>query len=112
MSGAAGHGPRAAVAQTLLAGAGGARGDGRGPGRGQWVGQVTLPPHLPPEARGLVDLGQRREVHYVVVAVRGQVCRALPGLVAVLQQDRGPGFVRSPSPLVVGPLPVNTAAQA
>lgn len=87
MSRAAGHGPRAAVAQALLAGAGGARGDGRRPLGGQRVGQVTLPPDLPPEARQFVHLGQRREIHDVVVAMRAQVCRPLTGLVAVLQED-------------------------
>lgn len=65
---AAGHGASAAVAQTLLAGAGRARVDD-GCTRCQWVGEVTLPSYLPPVARGLVDLGQRCEVHYVVIAV-------------------------------------------
>lgn len=112
MSRAAGHGSCAAVAQTLLAGAGRARGDGRGAGGGQRVGEVALPPDLPPEARGLVNLGQRREIHYVVVSVRAQVRRALPGLIAVLQEDRGPGLVRGPSSFVVDPFPVNPAAEA
>jgi len=57
MSRAAGHGSCAAVAQTLLAGAGGARGDGRGAQGGQRVGLVALPSHLPPEARRFVHLG-------------------------------------------------------
>lgn len=112
MSRAAGDGSRAAVAQTLLAGAGGARGDGRRAGGGQRVGEVTLPPHLPPEARGFVHLGQRCEIHYVIVSMRAQVCRALAGLVAVLQQDRGSSLIRSPPSFVIDPLPVNTTAEA
>lgn len=84
---AAGNGSRAAVAQTLLAGASGARGDGRGPLGGQRVGHVALSPDLPPEARQFVHLGQRGEVYNVVVAVRAQVRRSLAGLVAVLQED-------------------------
>lgn len=112
MAEAAGHGPRAAVVQTLQAGAGRAGGDGRGAGGGQRVGEVALPAHLPPKPRGLVHLGQRRQIHDVVVAVRAQVGRALPGLVAVLQQDGGPGLVGGPPALVVEPLPENPAAQA
>lgn len=106
------------MAQTLLAGAGGARGargargDGRGAGRGQRVGEVALAPDLPPEARRFVHLGQRREVHDVVVSVRAQVRRALAGLVAVLQEDGGASLVRGPPPFVVDPLPVNTTAEA
>lgn len=84
---AAGNGSRAAVAQTLLAGASGARGDGRGPLGGQRVGHVALSPDLPPEARQFVHLGQGGEVYNVVVAVRAQVRRSLAGLVAVLQED-------------------------
>lgn len=56
------------MAQTLVAGAGWARVDDGG-ARRQRVGEVALPSDLPPEARGLVDLGQRCEVHYVVIAV-------------------------------------------
>lgn len=107
-----GHGPRGAVVQTLQAGAGRARGDGRGAGGGQGVGEVALPSNLPPKARGLVHLGQRRQIHNVVVAVRAEVGRALPGLVTVLQQNGGPGLIRGPSPLVVDPLPENSAAEA
>lgn len=106
------HGPRGAVVQTLQTGAGRARGDGRGAGGGQRVGKVTLPSNLPPEPRGLVHLGQRREIHNVIVAVWAQVGRALPGLVAVLQQNGGSGFIRSPSSLIVDPLPENSTAQA
>ena len=111
VAGAAGHGPRAAVAQALVAGAGGPRGAGGVSGGGQRVRQAALAPHLPPKAAGLVHLGQRREVHDVVVAVQAEVRRALPGLVAVLQQDGGARLVRRPAALVVGPLPVDAAAQ-
>lgn len=83
MSRTARHGPCAAVAQTLLARAGRARG-AKG---GERVGQVTLPSHLPPEASGFVNLGVRREIHYVTVSMCAQVCRALSGLVAVLQKN-------------------------
>lgn len=108
MSRAAGHWSCAAVAQTLLAGTGG----GWGHGGGQWVGQVALPPHLTPEARQFIDLGQRRQVHDVVVSVGAEVGRALARLVAVLQKDGSPGLVRSPAAFVVGPFPVDAAAEA
>lgn len=106
------HGPRGAVVQALQTGAGRARGDGRGAGGGQRVGEVTLPPDLPPKSRGLVHLGQRREIHDVIVAVRAEVGRALAGLVAVLQQNGGSGFIRSPRSLIVDPLPEDSAAEA
>lgn len=109
---AAGHGTRAAVAQTLLAGAGGARVDDRRAGGGQRVGEVALPSYLPSEACGFVDLRQRCKIHYVVVSVRAEVRRALARLETVFQQDRSTSLIRSPSSLVVGPLPVDTAAQA
>lgn len=112
MSKATGHGPCGAVVQTLQAGAGRARGDGRGARGGQRVGEVALPSNLPPKTRGFVHLGQRREIHDVVVAVCAQVGRALPGLVAVLQQNGGSGLIRSPSSLIIDPLPENSAAQA
>lgn len=112
MSKTTGHGPRGAVVQTLQTGAGRAGGDGRGARGGQRVGEVTLPSNLPPKTRGFVHLGQRREIHYVVVAVWAQVGRALPGLVAVLQQDGGSGFIRGPSSLIIDPLPENSTAQA
>lgn len=100
------------MVQTLLAGAGGGRREGWGARGGQRVGEVALPPHLPPEARGFINLGQRGEIHDVVVSVRAQVRRALAGLIAVLQKDRRPSLIWSPASLVVGPLPVNAAAQA
>lgn len=112
MAGAARYGSCAAVAQTLLAGAGRARGDSRGARGGQGVGEVTLPSDLPSEARRFVNLGQRCEIDYVVVSMRAQVCRALTGLIAVLQKDRGSGLIRSPSSFVVGPFPENTTAKA
>ena len=112
VSWAAGHGSRAAVAQTLLTGAGRAWWDGRGSGRGQRVGEVTLPSDLPSEARRFVDLRQRCEIHDVVVSVWTQVCRALAGLVAVLQKDGGSSLIRSPSSFIIGPFPVHTTAQA
>lgn len=108
----AGHGSCAAVAQTLLTRAGGGRRDGRGSGGGQRVGKVALPPHLAPEACGFIHLGQRGEIHDVIVSVRAQVRRALAGLVAVLQQDGGPGLIRGPASLVVGPFPVNPTSEA
>lgn len=112
MSKTARHGPRGAVIQAPQAGAGGAGGDGRGPRRGQRVGEVTLAPNLPPEPRGFVHLGQRGEIDNVIVPVRAQVCGALPGLVAVLQENGGSGLIRGPSSLVINPLPENSTAQA
>lgn len=111
MSEAAGHGPRRAVVQALQAGAGGGRGDGGGPRGRQGVREVALAADLAAEPRGLVDLRERGEVHDVVVAVGAQVGRALPGLVAVLQQDGGARLVGRPPPLVVQPLPQDAAAQ-
>lgn len=109
VAGSAGHGSRgAAVTQALLTRASRPRVDDGA--CGQRVRGAGLPPHLPPEARGLVDLGQGGEVHDVVVAVGAQVGRALARLVAVLQQDGGADLVRRPAALVVGPLPEDAAA--
>lgn len=44
--------------------------------------------------------------------MRGQVGRALAGLVTVLQEDGCPSLIRSPGPFIVGPFPENTTAQA
>lgn len=41
-----------------------------------------------------------------------QVRRALAGLVAVLQEDRGSSLIRSPPTFIVEPLPVNATAEA
>lgn len=112
MTRAAGHRSRAAVAQTLLAGAGGGRGDGRGPGGGQRVGQVALPPHLPPKPGGLIDLGQRSKINDVIISMGAQVRRALASLIAVLQKDGSSSFIGGPAAFVVGPLPVNATAEA
>lgn len=111
---AAGEGPSATATSTqaLLTGAGRPRvDDGAGALGCQRVGLTRTAPNLPPVSRPLVHLGQGSQVYHVVVAVRTQVSSALPGLVAVLQQQQRARLIRRPAALVIRPLPVHAAAQ-
>lgn len=111
MSRTARHGSGAAVAQTLLAGAGGTRGDSWGSRGGQWVGEVALPSHLASEPCWFVNLGQRCEIHYIIVSMWAQVSRALASLIAVLQKDGSSSLIWGPAAFIVSPLPVNTTTK-